>query len=128
MDIIGSVTGAIDMVRKAMELADKLKNLELKALIVDLQSKLLDVKGECISLREENARLTAENKRLSAPPEVELKNGMYYRVQGGDGPFCTACHDTKGQMVRLAGTGRDEQITIGICWRCHSCGASYTGH
>ena len=127
MDVIGSVTGAINTVLKAKELADKLKNLELKELIVELQSKLLDVKVECISLREENVRLTAETKRLSAPPEVEVKNGMYYRVSGGDGPFCTACHDTKGQMVRLAETGNDERGMTDITWRCPSCKAKFTG-
>jgi hypothetical protein len=127
MDLIGSVTGAINTVLKAKELADKLKNLELKELIVELQSKLLDVKVECINLREENVRLTADNKRLSAPPEVQVKDGTYFRVSDGDGPFCTACHDTKGQMVRLAYTSRDERQLMGINWRCPSCKAEFTG-
>jgi hypothetical protein len=128
MDIIGSVTGAINTVLKAKELADKLKNLELKELIVELQSKLLDLKVECLNLREENLGLAAEIKRLSAPPEVDVKNGMYYRVSGGDGPFCTACHDTKGQMVRLAETGDDVRMMTNVHWKCPSCTARFVGH
>jgi hypothetical protein len=31
---------------------------------------------------------------------VVVQNGLYYK-ESGDGPFCTGCHDTKREMVRL---------------------------
>ena len=84
MGIVSEISGVIGLAQKAKQLADDLKNLELKEVIVDLQGKLLDLKQEIIELREENARLTEEVKRASTPPEVTLKDGVYYK--GDDGP------------------------------------------
>jgi hypothetical protein len=120
---MGNIGSVIGLVSKAKELADKLKNLELKEVIVDLQSKLLDVKEEINGLREENTRLTEELKRASAPAEVTMKDGAYFR--GSDGPFCTACYDTGGKLVRVADATHNESRLLGIRYRCPACKAKY---
>ena len=124
MDIFGTIANVIGLAKKARDLADQLKNLELKTVIVDLQSQLLDMKTECLAYREELDKLRAENKRLSAPPEVELRDGAYYKKEGGDGPFCTACHDSKGSMIRVVEAPDPEQRMFGTRWRCPVCKAS----
>jgi hypothetical protein len=123
MSVLGDIAGAIGLVKQAKELADQLKNLELKQVIVDLQGKLLDLKEEINELREENARLTEEVKRASVPPEVTLKDGMYYK--GDDGPFCTSCHDSGGKSIRLIEANRPEQQLMGIQRKCPVCKAHY---
>ena len=123
MSIAGDITSVISLVGKAKTLADQLKNLELKEVIVDLQGKLLDLKEEINQLREENARLTEELKRASAPPEVTLKEGMYYK--GDDGPFCTACHDNNGKLIRLVEANHPERRMMGIRRKCPVCEATF---
>ena len=101
MSIVGDIAGAIGLVKQAKDLADQMKNLELKAVIVDLQSKLLDLKEEINGLQEQNTRLEEEVKRLSAPPEVTIKDGMYYK--GEDGPFCVPNENTRHSRQRIRG-------------------------
>jgi hypothetical protein len=120
---VSEITGVIGLVQKAKELADKLKNLELKEVIVDLQGKLLDLKQEIVQLRDENQRLTEELKRASAPPEVTLKDGVYYK--GEDGPFCTACYDSGGKLIRVTEATHDERVVMGIRRKCPVCKAKY---
>jgi hypothetical protein len=62
-------------------------------------------------------------KRASAPPEVTLKDGMYYK--GDDGPFCTACHDTNGKLIRLIEAAHFEQRVAGFRRKCPVCQATY---
>jgi hypothetical protein len=123
MGVISDITSVIGLVKKAKQLADELKNLELKEVIVDLQGKLLDVKEEIVKLREENANLTEQVKRASAPPDVTLKDGMYYR--GDDGPFCMACHGGKGKLIRLIDANDPEQRLLHIRHKCPICKATY---
>jgi hypothetical protein len=123
MSIVGDIAGAIGLVKQVKELADQTKNLELKTVIVDLQSKLLDVKEEINELREENAKLKEEVKRALAPPEVAVKDGMYYK--GDDGPFCTGCYDSQKKMIRLIGAMGPEKKLMGIHHKCPSCKATY---
>lgn len=124
MDVIGGIGSAIGLVVKAKELADKLKDLELKEVIVDLQSRLIDLKLQIAELREENVHLKAEARKLSMPPELVVKEGMYYKTEG-DGPFCTACFDNNGKLIRVT-----EQAKvfwdIGR-WRCGVCTVKYGG-
>jgi hypothetical protein len=123
VNIMETITGVIGMVGKAKELADKLKNLELKEVIVDLQGKVLGLKEEIVKLREENAQLKEQVKRASAPPEVTVKNGMYYKDD--DGPFCTACYDSRGKLTRLIHGAQDERM-MGIHRKCQACQATYS--
>jgi hypothetical protein len=101
MDIFGAITGAIATVAKIKELAEKTKNLELKEAIVTLREQLQDIRETSVTFREENEQLKAEVKRLSEPPSVEMKGGAYYKLDGGDGPFCTRCYDKDRIFVRL---------------------------
>lgn len=124
MGVVSDITSVIGLVTKAKQLADELKNLELKEVIVDLQGKLLDLKEEIVKLRDENAQLTEQVKRASVPPEVTLKDGMYYK--GDDGPFCTACHDANGKLIRLIDANDPERRLMHIRRKCPTCKATYT--
>jgi hypothetical protein len=123
MSVLSDITSVISLAGKAKQLADQLKNLELKEVIVDMQGKLLDLKEEINKLREENARLTENVKRASTPPEVTLKDGMYYKVD--DGPFCTACHDTNGKLIRLIDATDPERKLMRFRRKCPLCKATY---
>jgi hypothetical protein len=124
VSIVTDISSVIGLVGKAKQLADELKNLELKEVIVDLQSKLLDLKQEINDLREENARLEEQVRKASAPPEVTLKDGMYYK--DNDGPFCTACYDRNGKLIRLIDANIHERELMHIQRKCPVCKATYT--
>ena len=123
MSVLSDITGVIGLVQKAKQLADQLKSLELKEVIVDLQGKLLDLKQEIVQLRDENQRLTEDLKCALAPPEVTLKDGVYYK--GEDGPFCTACYDSGRKMIRVTDVTHDERVVMGIRRKCPACKAEY---
>lgn len=125
MDVVGGIGNAIKLAVKAKELADQLKNLEMKAVIVDLQGELLDLKEQVLELRTENVQLKEEAAKRLAPPELVVKNNLYYKPNG-EGPFCTGCQDTRGQLVRLTEYEKRLQRLAGK-WHCPSCKTSFTG-
>ncbi len=56
--------------------------------------------------------------------DVVVKNGVYWK-QDGDGPFCTACHDTDKRFIRLAEfTGAFTEFGR---WNCPVCKAHFSG-
>ncbi len=124
MSVVSDISSAINLVKQAKELAEKLKNLELKNVIVDLQSKLLDLKEEINRLREENAKLKQDLALATAPPEVTTKDGMYFK--GEDGPFCTACYDSRKQLIRLVNPTDPERRMFHLHHKCPVCKASYS--
>ena len=122
MDIIGNITGVINLAVKAKALADKTRNLDLKEAIIDLQSQLIDLKSQIVELREENQLLKEEVKKAKAPAEVIVRDGVYYKADG-DGPFCTGCYDSKGKFSRITELNSLYR-SIGK-WRCPVCQAHY---
>lgn len=122
MDILGGIGDAISLALKAKQLADRLKNLELKEVVVDLQSRLIDLKEQIVALREENIQLKADAKKLQLPPELIVKDGVYFRADG-DGPFCTGCYDAGGKLHRLAEqSGLYRKISK---WKCPVCKSTF---
>jgi hypothetical protein len=63
-------------------------------------------------------------KPLSQSSAVIVKAGVYY-TQNGDGPFCTACYDTGGKLIRL--TAFSGHFTVFGRWTCNVCKAHYSG-
>lgn len=125
MNVFGSIGTAIDLVKKAKELADKVQNLELKEVIVELREKLVEVKEEAVVYREKFEAMEAEIKWLKAPPEMELRDNLYYRKDNGDGPFCTACFDGGAKSIRATRTAEDMRMASGYKWVCPTCRAKY---
>lgn len=99
MSVFGSIGTAIDLVKKAAELAGKVKNIELKEVIVELREKLVEVKEEAVAYREKYKAMEAEIERLKAPPEMEFKDGVYWKEGVA---FCPKCRDVDGLSVRLS--------------------------
>jgi hypothetical protein len=115
VDIISSISGAISLIAKAKTLADKTKDLELKEAIVDLQGQLIDLKSQIVELREENEKL---KQAAATPSEVAIKDGVYFK-RNGEGPFCTACYDSKRLLSRLTELGASHRV-MGK-WKCPVC-------
>jgi hypothetical protein len=80
MDIIGGITGAINLVKQMLKVAEKVKNAELMNSMADLQIELAKVKSQVAELLEENQQLKVVAKKETEKPQVVLKDGMYYTV------------------------------------------------
>jgi regulator of replication initiation timing len=136
---IRGVTSGIDAVKKLADLAVKTQNIELREGILNLREQLLeakdallDAKEQVSSYKQENAALKAENAKLKQELEkgqekefhLSIKNGLYY-TEDDDGPFCTACYDSKKQTIRVIELPPVMQ-TLGK-YRCPICDATYGG-
>lgn len=123
-DILSTVSSAIGLSKKLLELSSVAKNADAKLLIADLQLQLAEVKSALAELIGENSDLKEQLRQRDEPPEVVFKDGLYYTSEG-DGPFCTSCYDTDGNLIRVA-----EMATAFRShgrWRCNVCTAKYSG-
>lgn len=93
-----------------MSIIDGIKevaNVVRKADNIDLYRKILDLQQEALELVEENHKLKNEIEKLNNYSETQerlmFKDNKYYLKTGEseDGPFCTACWDNNGILVRL---------------------------
>ncbi|MCE9531534.1 MAG: hypothetical protein K8T89_10495 [Planctomycetes bacterium] len=120
MSIISDV---IDLAARAKKQADELAGIELKETIAELRGKLLDLKEEILALREENTDLKAEKAKLALPAEVVKKDGLCYKADG-NGPYCTHCYETRGDLISVVEFPKNVQRLAGK-WRCPSCTTKY---
>ena len=124
-DVITTVTAAINLTKQLLGLAVVAKDANAKLVIADLQVQLAELKTRLAELIEENNQLKQEIRKVSATEtDVVLKKGMYF-TQDGDGPFCTACYDSKKQMIRVSEMGAAFHPIAR--WRCNVCNATYGG-
>jgi len=122
-DVIATVTTSIGIAKQLLELLEKSKDVKAKSLLADLQIELAEVKMRLAELIEENTQFKARLKKAeSAEQEVVLKDGLYFRPDG-DGPFCTACYDSKGKLIRVSKMPRNFE-TFGN-WQCNVCQSNY---
>lgn len=122
MDILTSITTAICLGKKAIELTNNLANQEVRQVVLEVTEQLLQVKSdflelkaEVLELKEANATLKAEKKKLSAPPELVFKDGFYYRQTDLDAgiakSFCAYCYESTGKANRLIATvGQENKL------------------
>ncbi len=102
VDVLTTVTGAIGLTKKLLELTVVAKDAKAKMIVADLQIQLAQLKTRLAELIDENTHLKQEIKNAtSTVAEVTLKDGLYYKIDG-DGPFCTACYDSKRQLIRVS--------------------------
>lgn len=92
-----------ELAKDAVTLARQADNIELTQKILDLQSHALEMQEENRRLRERVGELEAAARTDQG---LESRDNAYWR--GEKGPFCTACWDTRSQLVRLheSGSGR----------------------
>lgn len=116
------ISDAIDLVARAKKLADELSSLDLKETIAELRGKLLDLKEEILTLREENTTFKAERAKLTLPPELTLKDDVYWKADGS-GPLCVACHHKDHKLIPL--TEQSGLLAKTGKWRCSVCKATF---
>lgn len=125
-DALAGVTAALNLTHQLLRLAVVAKDAEAKLVIADLQIQLAELKTRLAELLEENAKLRQDAKTaLTAKTEMIMKDGLYFK-QDGDGPFCTACHDSKNQVIRVSELPKAFHMIAH--WKCNVCGAKYGGN
>lgn len=124
-DVMTTVTAAINLTKQLLGLAVVAKDANAKLAIADLQVQLAELKTRLAELIDENNQLKQELRKASATETaVVLKEGLYF-TPNGDGPYCTACYDSKKQMIRVAEMGSAFHAIAR--WRCNVCKATYGG-
>ena len=107
---------------------------ELAALLKDgmtpeAQEKIMELRQTVLAIQEENLQLKERIRQLEvgaapATREVVYDKGVYWTLERGvrQGPFCPACQDRAGKLVRLhySHTG-----TPGVYWMCKACQQSW---
>ena len=117
------VTGT-ETLRSYQDLADVLKD----GLTPAAQEKILELRHVLLSVQEENFKLRERIRQLesaaAAASQLIYEKGVYWTLEGTtrQGPFCPACQDKNGKLVRLhySHTG-----TPGVYWLCKSCHTSW---
>lgn len=121
---IRSVSAGLDLLKKAANLAEQTKNAELIELLANSRLEIAEAKIALAEAKEQGLKIEQENRQLKEALEGKnqpiLRDGFYYKADN-DGPFCTCCHDTKTQFVRVVVlTGRVPRI-----FQCPSCKTTY---
>lgn len=127
-----AIDGLTTLSRYADEVKDIQKRGEFMRIIGELSLELSQVQirlaeqlRENNSLREEIETLKKEIDNLKNPAsKLIVKNGLYY-TEDDDGPFCTACYDSKKQSIRVTETPRAMR-SLGK-YKCPVCNALYSG-
>ena len=106
--------GVIENAKELVSLVRKFDNIEL-------ERKIVDVQGDLILLVQENHVLQGKVRELRE--QLELRENLVAGVNvywcktdesERDGPFCTACLDSKGKLVRLR-SHSDEDWFCPVC-------------
>lgn len=124
-DPITAVTAAIGLTKQLLGLAVAAKDADAKLAIAELQVQLAEIKTRLAELIDENNNIKQELKAATSDiAEVVFKDGLYYKPDG-DGPFCTACYDSKKALVRVSERGAAFHAIAR--WKCNVCGGKYGG-
>ena len=115
------ILAAIEIAEQLGQCHEVLTSNNCKALVSSLHMQHAELMRSLYSLSDENQRLQEQIKRFENAPNVELRNGHYYTQN--DGPFCTACFDTKRQLIRLSSL--PENLTDMANFLCNVCNAQY---
>lgn len=106
-----SVSTAIEMGKRMLEVAQRSGNTELYNAIVELNRELVDVKlssvnqtSQIVDLKQEITQLKGTIRELQEASKEEnqliLKNNLYYK-QNGEGPFCPKCYNENKSISLL---------------------------
>ena len=124
LEILATVKSALTVTKQIRDIADNVATAELKLAIANLTGQLADIKIQAVELAGENADLKQQLSKLKAPPEVEYRDNVYFKLNG-DGPFCPTCHDNDEKLIRIQeveGVFRDM-----MKYRCNVCQSHIAG-
>jgi hypothetical protein len=129
MEVIGAMNAlmqASSLAKRAWELSERAKDVELRSCLVDLRSALNDARERTEELREENSRLRQELRQGQETTDLRTglvpRDGGYYLRQPregyADGPYCTTCMDTRGELVLMVKKEPPFDVFGYNCGRC----------
>ncbi len=128
MDLVSSISTAIDIVKKLRELDRKVSEADFKILLADLTSQLGDAKLDAANLKIELADAKGRIEELErqatqrASADPELHEGAY---TFGDPArhYCTGCYDKNGRKILVNElTGH---WTSFWKWQCPACDKTF---
>jgi regulator of replication initiation timing len=128
-DVLSSIGHAISLAKRLREVSKNIEDAEFKNLLADLNLELADTKLALAGMIEENAQLKMELTQVKHSQGNGLRSLVFkefaYYTLDDDGPFCSACYETKKQQIRLSKvTGAF--TTFGHS-KCPSCDEYYGG-
>jgi hypothetical protein len=96
--------GIIDDVKAIASTVQQIDNIELYRQILNLQSEVMGLVEQNTKLR---ASISELEMQLQLSAELIFRANAYW-LTSGEGPFCSACWDSKKQAVHMhAGPDRD---------------------
>jgi len=124
VDVVSSISTAIEIVKKLRALDKKVGEADFKMLLADLTSELGDAKLNAANLKIELAEAKGQIQEMErqltqrSGPQPDLHEGAY--IFGDERRhYCTGCYDTKGKKVLLNEvTG---PFTVFGKWECPAC-------
>ncbi|EGQ9279840.1 hypothetical protein RAL01_004153 [Vibrio vulnificus] len=104
-DVLGSIGQAIGLAKRLCEIGKNIEDAEFMNLLATLNIELAKTKSSLAAVIEQNSQLKLEvnelkNAQGSNLSQLEFRDFAYYGAND-DGPFCSACYETKNQRVRL---------------------------
>lgn len=118
--LLGSVKTATEIAKLIKDSGTSLEQAEIKLQMAELISALADVKMEIADIQTEliskNEQIAELKRKLEAKDSVTWEKPYYFIIKNGekDGPFCQACFDNDGKLIRLQGGNE------GV-WECRTC-------
>ena len=111
----------ISDLRFLFDLAKKAATIEERVKIVEAQEAILEIREENLSLR---TRIEELEIMLQTKAELSFDDPVYWRIINDqkEGPYCQACYDSKGELMRLQSGNLPLQ---GPRWFCTVCGTDY---
>jgi hypothetical protein len=127
VEILSSISGAIEIAKKLRVLGQKVGDADFKMLLADLTDQLGDAKLEAANLKIELAEKTSRITELERQTqnrqntEPDVHEGAYVF---GDltRHFCTGCYDTARKKILL--TEKTGHRTVFGKWSCPACNQS----
>lgn len=107
---IDAIKVVADIANKAGKIPEFGKILELQAMLLEIQEGMAEKQRRIEMLEKENIDL---KNKFHLAKKMEFRDNAYY--DGEDGPFCSACWDTKQMKVRLETSPDNSYAT------CHPC-------
>ena len=96
---VGLVNGTIGLLKEAREAAKRSDDHDLKDKLSEVFDSVLELKELIGNLRDENGEL---RKRIESRAHLHWDSKQkVYLAEGDSDPFCPACLDLKGSVIRL---------------------------
>jgi hypothetical protein len=96
---VSLVNGTISLFKQVNDAAKESDNIDLKRGLSDLYSQIVEIKAQVLDLAQENTDL---RRQLTLRNEMswDASKGVYF-AENDPSPFCPACWDGNGKLVRL---------------------------